>query len=101
MRRIALAEWIVLGAGLAAIVAKVLRASGAPREVLTLALILGALACALTLRLRPERRLWLDGHRLVLVLLALASVSVVYPRLGGDGYQYYILLRSPLFDGDL
>ena len=35
------------------------------------------------------------------MLLGLWSLAGVYGRLGGDGYQYYMLLRSPLVDGDL
>lgn len=44
---------------------------------------------------------WLDAWRLALALLALWMLPSVYGRLGGDGYEYYALLRSPLLDGDL
>jgi hypothetical protein len=44
---------------------------------------------------------WLDGPRLVLVLLALWVFPSVYGRLGGDGYHYYAFLRSPVVDQDL
>src|SRR6185503_9960260 len=44
---------------------------------------------------------WLDGARLLLVLVGLAQLPAVYPRLGGDGFEYYVLARSPVFDGDL
>lgn len=92
---------MLLAVAAAAFLAKVLRASGAASGVLTATLIAGAVATSALLLLPPARRRWLDPHRLVLVLVALASVAAVYPRLGGDGYQYYILLRSPLLDGDL
>jgi hypothetical protein len=37
----------------------------------------------------------------VLVLAGLWFLPAVYGRIGGDGYQYYILLRSPVLDLDL
>ncbi len=91
---------VLLLAALACVM-KVAQAAGAPRGLL-LAFVAGAGAAAVALAFAPGRdRRWLDPSRLVLVLVALASLLVVYPRLGGDGYQYYVLLRSPVFDHDL
>ncbi len=80
-------------------VARVAAAAGAPRGLTWLCLaVAGALAlCALG---RPGRA-WLDGWRLIVLAPALLQLPLVYPRLGGDGYEYYVLLRSPLLDGDL
>jgi hypothetical protein len=44
---------------------------------------------------------WLDGWRLPLALLALWMLPAVYARIGGDGFEYYALLRSPVVDHDL
>jgi hypothetical protein len=80
--------------------AKVAVDSGAPALILTVVLWLAALAAlgAVVLAGPPAR--WLDGWRLPLVLVALAQLPTVYARLGGDGFQYYVLARSPLFDRD-
>jgi hypothetical protein len=85
-------------AGLA-VVAKVAAASGASGRWLSAALLLAAAAAVCAVALRGGR--WLDAGRLVLVLLALYRLPDVYPRLGGDGYEYYVLARSVLFDRDL
>jgi hypothetical protein len=45
---------------------------------------------------------WLDGWRLPLVLLLLSQVPAIDPTLHRpDGFEYYVLARSPLFDHDL
>ena len=49
----------------------------------------------------PAGRRWLDGPRLVLAALGLLALGTVYRSVGGDGYEYYSLLRSPVLDGDL
>ena len=49
----------------------------------------------------PAGRAWLDGPRLVLVAAGLLALGSVYQAVGGDGYEYYALLRSPVLDGDL
>jgi hypothetical protein len=46
-------------------------------------------------------RRWLDGPRLVFAGLGLLALGTVYLEVGGDGYEYYALLRSPALDGDL
>jgi hypothetical protein len=84
----------------AAVCAKLAVAAGAPPWLLHLAVAAAAIdAVALAWRPRPGR--WLDRPRLVLVLVALWYLPVVYARIGGDGYEYYSLLRSPLVDHDL
>jgi hypothetical protein len=55
---------------------------------------------AAVLAFRNEERAWIDRWRLVLVLVALWFLPSVYGRIGGDGNQYYILLRSPVLDLD-
>jgi hypothetical protein len=79
--------------------AKVAVEVGAPRLLLTLVLAAAAIV-AVSAVLSPGAR-WIDGPRLVLVLLALWMFPSVYARLGGDGFQYYALLRSPVVDHDL
>lgn len=61
------------------------------------ALLIGALALAV----KGAKRRWLDGPRLLLVALALWSFADVYARVGGDGIEYYVPLRSILLDHDL
>jgi hypothetical protein len=86
-------------------VAKVLTDAGAARALLTVSLAAAALAAwaAVLLARRaagaPPR--WLDGWRLPVVLLGLWMLPSVYPRVGGDGFEYYALLRSPVIDHDL
>lgn len=80
--------------------AKVAVDSGAPAALLTVVLWLAALAAVGAVCLAGSPPRWLDGWRLLLVLVALAQVPTVYARLGGDGFQYYVLARSPLFDRD-
>jgi hypothetical protein len=88
---------LVLG-GLA-LVAKVAVASGAPMTWLVATLCGAAVASLLTVALGGGR--WLEAYRLPLVLVALWSLPDVYPKLGGDGYEYYVVARSVLFDHDL
>ena len=54
----------------------------------------------MALALGAAGRGWIDRWRLVLVLAALWFLPAVYGRIGGDGNQYYILLRSPALDLD-
>lgn len=56
---------------------------------------------AAVLAFGPSGRGWIDRWRLVLVLVGLWFLPAVYGRIGGDGNQYYILLRSPVLDRDL
>jgi len=86
-------------------IAKVLTDAGAARALLTGALILAAVAAVgaiVMARREGDARLrWLDGWRLPLLLLALWMLPSVYPLVGGDGFEYYALLRSPVVDHDL
>ena len=97
-RRPAEAVFLVLAAMCGA--AKVAVDSGAPPAILTLLSVLAALAAVAALLLRRPPARWLDGWRLTLVLIGLFQLPGVYSRLGGDGFEYYVLVRSPLFDHD-
>lgn len=55
---------------------------------------------ALGLADRPGALRWVDGPRLVLLAAAAGGLAHVYRAVGGDGYEYYSLLRSPILDGD-
>jgi len=79
--------------------AKVAVETGAPRFLLTAALVATA-AAGVAATLAGGAR-WIDGPRLALVLLALWIFPSVYGRLGGDGFHYYAFLRSPVVDRDL
>ena len=98
MRRVAEAVFLVLAATCWA--AKVAVDSGAPPVVLTVVSVLAALAAVAGVLLGGPPARWLDGWRLALVLIGLAQLPGVYSRLGGDGFEYYVLARSPLFDHD-
>ncbi len=98
-----LAESGLLIASALAWLAHIATESGAPRLWLTLPLAAAAILGLLAVLLRgrgPAPR-WIDGWRLVLVLAALYFLPTVYPRLRGDGTEYYALLRSPLLDNDV
>src|SRR2546427_3025018 len=99
MRRRAEAIFVVLAA--ASWAAKVAVDSGAPSAILTVISLLAALAAVVTVLSSGPPARWLDAWRLPLVLVALAQLPGVYSRLGGDGFEYYVLDRSPLFDHDL
>jgi hypothetical protein len=75
--------------------------AGAPPWVLTLALAATAAAAVVLVLRRRDDPGWIDGPRLALVLAGLWFLPAVYGKVGGDGNQYYILLRSPLLDLDL
>jgi hypothetical protein len=79
--------------------------AGVPAAVLTVMLWLAAAAAVaavlLAWRGRAASPRWLDGWRLPLALLALWMLPTVYGRVGGDGFEYYALLRSPVIDHDL
>jgi len=96
MRRVAEAVFLVLAAMCWA--AKVAVDSGAPRAILTVVLAMAAVAAGAGVLAGGPRARWLDAWRLPLVLIGLAQLPAVYGRLGGDGFEYYVLARSPLFD---
>jgi hypothetical protein len=92
---------LLVPAALVCAALKVAVDAGAPRPALTVSLwLFAALALILALQPRP-RECWLDGWRLLLLLVALWQVPGVYGALGGDGYEYYAFPRSALFDRDL
>jgi hypothetical protein len=74
--------------------------AGAPPWILTAAIALTAAAAVVLALRRNDDAGWIDGPRLLLVLVGLWFLPSVYGRVGGDGNQYYILLRSPLVDLD-
>jgi hypothetical protein len=83
-----------------AVLAKLAASAGASARLLDVVVTAAALA-AVWATWRPREGQWLDRPRLVLVLIALWYLPDVYERIGGDGYEYYSLLRSPLVDHDL
>ena len=78
----------------------VLRGAGLGRGWATGA-ALAAIAAGIAAVVAGGRRRWLDGPRLLLAALGLLALGTVYLEVGGDGYEYYALLRSPALDGDL
>jgi hypothetical protein len=101
--RMRLASWCEIGcfgaSGLA-VLTKVARETGALPGLLG-PLIVAAIVLALcALLLARDGRRWLDGWRAALLILGLLEFQAAYTRIGGDGVQYYVLLRSPLIDGD-
>jgi hypothetical protein len=92
-------ELCLLATGLATVAAKVAVDAGAP-SVLLDALRLLCLVSALG-ALRDPRTRGMDRWRLLLLVVALWALPSVYSRVGGDGLQCYVLLRSPLLDHDL
>ena len=95
-------ERALLALGFATCALKAARDAGAPALLFHLALVTTAVvAMVMAGRAAHHRPAWLDGPRLVLVLLGLWLLPSVYARIGGDGFEYYALLRSPLLDGDL
>jgi hypothetical protein len=95
-RRAELAGLVLL---LVAAVAHVVASSGGPTWPRLVALGAAGL-CACVAALAGGAR-WLDGWRLPLVLLLLTQVPQVQPTLHRpDGFEYYVLARSVLFDRD-
>lgn len=89
----------LLATGLLALVARAMVDAGAPEAWYDAALALALLTAIASAASRARR--WCDGPRALLVAMVLLDLSSVYGRIGGDGYEYYALLRSPLFDFDL
>jgi hypothetical protein len=87
----------------AALVLKVATAGSGGRSAYLVAVLLGAAGCltAAWLLSRGGEDLWIDGWRLLLVLPALWAVPQVYERVGGDGFEYYAIAHSIVFDQDL
>lgn len=85
----------------AAVVLKVAVEAGLPSALLRATLLLAS-ACAVAAWLLGRRTSGrIDGWRLLLVLAGLLCVQEVHTRVGGDGYEYYALARSLVFDQDL
>jgi hypothetical protein len=82
------------------VVLKVAADAGAPVSRAAPFWVLAVAAVLLLLRARRGES-WLDGWRLVLVLVAAWQLPAVYGALGGDGYEYYAFPRSLIFDRDL
>jgi hypothetical protein len=82
------------------VAAKIAVSGGLPALVATCLYVLTAVA-AIAATLAGGANRWLDGPRLVLILLALYYVPSVHTRVGGDGIEYYVQSRSILFDRDL
>ena len=91
----------VIALAVLAVAAKVFVAAGLPGSVATFLRILTAGAAVAALFLTKSENRWLDGPRLVLILVALYYLPSVHPRVGGDGVEYYVQSRSLLFDWDL
>jgi hypothetical protein len=80
---------------------KVAAGAGVPISLTEiLCLLTAAIAVAVALVWKGSAE-WLDGPRLLLVLLALWFLPSVYSRVGGDGAEYYVQARSLVFDHDL
>ncbi len=94
-------ERTIIALAVLAVAAKVFVAAGLPGSVATFLRILTAGAAVAALFLSKPQGRWLDGPRLVLLLLALYYLSSVHTRVGGDGVEYYVQSRSLLFDWDL
>jgi hypothetical protein len=90
---------VLLATALLALVARAAVDSGAPALLANVALLAALLAAAAAAAAGGAR--WCDAPRALLVGLLLLEVPAVYGRLGGDGFEYYALLRSPLLDFDL
>ncbi|HEY6546298.1 MAG TPA: hypothetical protein VI589_00270, partial [Vicinamibacteria bacterium] len=83
-----------------AVVGHVIVSSGGPAAVRTTGLV-GTALCAGAAALWGGTR-WLDGWRLPLVLLFLTQVPEVKTTLHRpDGFEYYVVAHSLLFDQDL
>ncbi|GEM_PF-448616 len=89
----------LLATALLALTARAAVDSGASKGWFDAALLVASLTALASATSRGRR--WCDGPRALLVAMFLLDVSSVYGRLGGDGYEYYALLRSPLLDFDL
>ena len=94
------AERAALLSGFLVAVTHVVASSGGPQWPRLLALgACGLCACAAALGRGPS---WLDRWRLPLVLLLLTQVPEVKTTLHRpDGFEYYVVARSLLFDHDL
>jgi Dolichyl-phosphate-mannose-protein mannosyltransferase len=93
---------VELGAFVLAVLAgafRVVAVSGGPTTPFW-ALLGGCALCLLVSTALGGTR-WLDGWRLPIVLLLLWQMTQVYPLIRGDGYEYFALSRSTLFDRDL
>jgi hypothetical protein len=97
------AQRAFLGMFFVALVLKVATAGSGGRSASLVAALLMAAGCltAAWLLSRGREALWIDGWRLLLVLPVLWAVPHVYERVGGDGFEYYAIAHSVVFDQDL
>jgi hypothetical protein len=95
-----LAPLAFLGLAGLSFVLKIATAAGMPAWPLTAAVLLSALVAVLAAAARQPGSGFIDGWRALLALTVLWFLPSVYPRIGGDGVEYYVLIRSPLLDGD-
>ena len=94
------AELATLVAGAFLAVAQVVACSGGPQWPRRVAL--GAFALCACVAVLGKGARWLDRWRLPLVLLLLTQVPEIVPTLNRpDGFEYYVIARSLLFDQDL
>lgn len=93
------AEWALLALALGAAVTRVLVACGAASRAALWAAVAAASAAAVASAVLGSRRV--DGSRAALVVLLLLDLPQVYPRLGGDGFEYFSVARSLVLDRDL
>ena len=95
------AERGFLGLLAAGLVFKVGVEAGLPRIGLTTALLAAAVCATAAWILGRGGEGRIDGWRLLLILAALVSVPPVHTRVGGDGFEYYALAHSLVWDQDL
>ena len=93
-------RWFFSAAG-AAWLATVLRGAGAPPSWGVAAAVAAIALGLIAVLVSHAGRTWLDGPRLALAAAGLLALGSVYQAVGGDGYEYYSLLRSPVLDRDL
>jgi len=98
-----LASWCEIGCFVAsglAVLTKVAGETGAFPWLLGPLIVAATVLALCAVLLARDGRRWLDGWRAALLILGLLEFQAAYTRIGGDGVQYYVLLRSPLIDGD-
>ena len=95
------AERGFLGLAAASLVFKVGIEAGLPSGWLSTALVAAAICGSFAFVLGRGRGGRIDGWRLALALAALVSLPQVHTRVGGDGFEYYALAHSLVFDQDL
>jgi hypothetical protein len=80
---------------------RLLATAGGPSFLFEWTAWIAAIAAVVGAFLPARETRWLDPPRAVLVLTFLILFPSVYTRIGGDGCEYYALLRSAVIDGDM